>query len=456
MYIPIIYLLFTAEIIFILTIFSIGLLVYIYKLLQKQNTETPLPEVIEEPDESFDLSTSYREYIEIEMARNQEKLKQEARIEEEILSELENETDEESDTVEENEDDTKQDDSDIDIEALEEELTNDAEDSNKTSSNAPDEAQSQLLKIRDMFLAAEKSSAEYQEHEIHFWNEVYKGMQKISDELKTTIIEEHKKTEMDLALSGKPEIKEKVFYIETQGKKVDGEVNKLKDIIYEQENALNAMRKSVGEAEAGDTDQAIIDEINAQIAALEAQLSDSKMCMDVMEMENERLQNEVNQLEAQYMQELQNSSTTEVEVDSTIDLSELQDLVDQQEKQINELNATIDTLKIDADMAETMKKTITEFAHSSQEMMGCISILEDENKHFKQEIENLRAAGGTPVENIEATQNNEDIEALKSQVQTLEEDLIKKDVAYAQLQEEFDSIEKEYLSMYEAMHGDNG
>ena len=444
MYIPIIYLLFSAEIIFILSIFSIGLLVYIYKLLQKQNTSTVVEEITEGLDESLDLSTSYREYIEMEIARNHDKLKQESRIEEEISLELDDDIEGGADDISE---------SDTDETALE----TSTEENTSDKAKAPDESQSQLLNIREMFLAAEKSAAEYQEHEIHFWDEVYKGMSKITEELKTTIIQAHKKSEMDIALSDKPEIKEKVFYIETQGKKVDGEVNKLKDIIYEQENALNAMRKTVGDAEAGDTDQALIDEINAQIAALEAQISDSKMCMEVLEMENDRLQSEVTQLEAQYMQELQNApAPTEIEVDSTIDLSELQDLVDKQEQQINELNSTIDTLEMDASMAETMKKTITEFAHSSQEMMGCISILEDENKHFKQEIEALKATGNSSAEVSEDTPGNDESEALKSQVQEMEEELIKKDVAYAQLQEEFDSIEKEYLSMYEAMHGDNG
>ncbi len=436
MYIPTIYLLFSAEILFILLAFSTGLLIYVYKLSQRTTGETEAETLTPEVDEAFDLSTSYAEYIEQEMQRNQEKLQQQSRIESEDAADTE--TNEAETTADNTETDTPSDET-------------------GEQSAAPDESQSQLLAIREMFLEMEKSAAEYNEHEIHFWEQIYKGMESIAEKLTTVIHKEHKKTEMDIAVNESPEVKEKVFYIETQGKKVDGEVNKLKDIIYEQENAINALRKSVGDA-GSDVEQSLIDDINNQIAALETQLSDSKMCMEVLEMENNRLQEEVSQLEAQYLQQLQSAPAAQPPAtdnsDSTIDLSELQDLVDKQESQIHELNSTIDELKMDAQMATKMKETISDFAHSSQEMMGCISILEDENQHFKQLLEQqgISADDAPPVEPAE---NNADVDELKSQLQAMEEEIIKKDVAYAQLQEEFDSMEKEYLSMYEALHGDN-
>ena len=47
------------------------------------------------------------------------------------------------------------------------------------------------------------------------------------------------------------------------------------------------------------------------------------------------------------------------------------------------------------------------------------------------------------------------IAAKRRRIKHLEEELIKKDVNYAKLQDEFSSMEKEYLAMYEAIHGDN-
>jgi len=35
---------------------------------------------------------------------------------------------------------------------------------------------------------------------------------------------------------------ENVFYIETQGKKVNNKINKLKSIIYDQENSINGLQ----------------------------------------------------------------------------------------------------------------------------------------------------------------------------------------------------------------------
>jgi len=84
--------------------------------------------------------------------------------------------------------------------------------------------------------------------------------------------------------------------------------------------------------------------------------------------------------------------------------------------------------------------------------MSCIIILEEENERLQASTENEPL---TKAENEEST-DNEAPDATKTQIAGLEEELIKKDVAYAKLQDEFSSMETEYLAMYEAMHGDNG
>ena len=92
-------------------------------------------------------------------------------------------------------------------------------------------------------------------------------------------------------------------------------------------------------------------------------------------------------------------------------------------------------------------------------MMGCITILEEENERL------LEAASQVTDEpqkdEIEAeteapAANNEETAALQSKISELEEEMIKKDVAFAQLQDEFSSMESEYLSMYEAMQSTDG
>ncbi|HEX5635471.1 MAG TPA: hypothetical protein VFY78_00160, partial [Gammaproteobacteria bacterium] len=159
---------------------------------------------------------------------------------------------------------------------------------------------------------------------------------------------------------------EKVFYIETQGKKVDGEVNRLKDIIYDQENTLSDLLKALKHAEAehkGTENEEFFTALHAQASNFERQLRDAKTCMDVLELENTRLQDELHKLDA-------------------IKPGASESSMDQ--------NSTVD-------------------AQSTRES-----------------------------------------------IKKLEEEIIKKDVAYAKLQEEFTAMEKEYLAMYNAIHGNNG
>ena len=130
----------------------------------------------------------------------------------------------------------------------------------------------------------------------------------------------------------------------------------------------------------------------------------------------------------------------------------MKEVVEQQEDKIQNLIDTIESLEIDATQSEKLKETIGDFSRTSKEMMSCISILEEENERLKNS--NNEDTPATPESN-EQSINNEEADTLKSTIGKLEEDIIKKDVAFAQLQDEFSSMETEYLAMYEAMHGNN-
>jgi len=138
-----------------------------------------------------------------------------------------------------------------------------------------------------------------------------------------------------------------------------------------------------------------------------------------------------------------------------IDIDEIKGMVEEQKRKIEELIKTIDSLEISSTDTEKLKLTIHDFAHSSQEMMGCIAILEEENERLKANEENASNTIDNVEDNTKETQDNSGVDALNSTISNLEEEAIKKDVAFAQLQDEFSSMETEYLAMYEAMHGDN-
>ncbi|VAW60302.1 Membrane-associated zinc metalloprotease [hydrothermal vent metagenome] len=420
MQISFIYVLITAEILLLLSGLCAALIFLLVRKQKKPETiAEPLLQQSEEELDTIDLSNSYIDFLEQQIERNSKKLKQVESSEEESPSEQ-------------------------DISA---ETENAA-----PPSRPPDEQQSELLQAREAFLLIEKEAADKTEHEIHFWDSLYAGIKGLLEKYKNTQESTDTVAKTTDMSTHRVESEEKVFYIETQGKKIDGEVNKLKDIIHEQENALSGMKKAMASAEAERPDEsAAFDALRKNMQAIERQLNDSKMCMEVLEMENDRLQEEVDKMNARHNSLFEEGKEENAENDSLVDLKQMKEVVEQQELKIQQLIESIESLEIDTSQAEKLKATISDFSRTSREMMSCIVILEEEN-------ERLQAAANSSPDTDETTApaDEGEIDNIRSQVSSLEEALIKKDVAYAKLQDEFSSMETEYLAMYEAMHGNNG
>lgn len=392
MYISKIYILFTAEILLVLLAASISLIIYILKRPAQAKPDDSNDETEFEDIDDIDVTgTSYLEFLEHELVRNQTKTSQ---------------PDANENTL-----------SDTDADEL-------TETGNDNSTIEQDTTT--LLQLRKLFLETEKTATQQSDNEPLFWKKIYSGMQ--------AILEKFSSEENTLIINAQ-QSQEKVFYIETQGKKVDTEVNKLKDIIYDQENALSSLMKALKETEPHlSEDSALYQELEQQLTQLQQQLNDSKMCMDVLDLENQRLQDEIEKLESK-------GSTEDMDSSSTENIALLKETMESQSQQIGDLNQTITELKLSAEESERLQSTITQFTQNSKEMMNCIATLEDENENLHDKIRHLE----------NATASDELIDKVKS----LEEEVIKKDVQYAQLQDEFSSMEHEYMAMYEKVHGDS-
>lgn len=400
MYISKIYLMFTAELLLILLALCVTLLIYIIK---RPGTIKNIDVEAEPTDRS---NISYSEYLEKEILKNETKTEQQIKTEKESATE------------------------------------------NPESLPTEKENQSQLLKLRDMFLKTERSSAEQAENENTFWDTLYTGLKDISLQFKTVETEIAIVTEDSQIKTEKNS--EKVFYIETQGKKVDGEINRLKDIIFDQDNTLNSLKHAldgVSSHISDDNEEFTI--LRSEIAKFEQLLNDSKICMEVLEMENDRLQSEIDNLEHQVEAQANISAGDSTAISKNV--NQLKETLSSQEEQITELNNVMDALKLDAKETETLKTSIESFTRGSKEMMGCITILEEENDNLHQKIEELK----TQLESTTDSDENVPDDKLREKVTELEKDIIKKDVAYAKLQDDYSSMEKEYMSMYEQIHGDD-
>lgn len=550
MHIPTIYVLFSAEIVLVLLGITIFLLFYIKK-------QASIPTLDKADADSVDISNSYIDYLELEIEKNNSQsmnVETDEMEEQDVSDDALNDSEPESET-----------------ETLEKEAGLNEE---QTSASLQ---KSKLLEARNLFLSTEKTAAENAEDENAFWDAIYSGMQTIVEQYGSVQevpvpATEEKLEEIEDTKPEKKDEKEKVLYIETQGKKIDNEVNKLKDIIYDQENTLSSLQKALKEAEENQPEGADFESseefqnLKQQAGEFERQINDSKMCMEVLEMENDRLQEEVNNLEGRYDELFKKQAEVEAELakqkesgegEENENLNQMKEVLDKQEQQIVELNSTIDKLQLSAQEAETLKQQLSEFTRNSQEMMGCIAILEDENENLnnliselesqlenmptekvvvedgeasdnllkmqeelnkqeariselnetidelqltaeqaeklkatiadfsrssqemmgcitilEEENDNLQNMIGELEAKLEAapeasadvteglqeidmsaSANEEEVEKLKTKVKKYEKEIIKKDVAYAKLQDEFSTLEKEMKALYEK-HGE--
>lgn len=393
MYISKIYLMFTAEFILILLAVCASLIIYIIK---RPRSTKPSVETKTESTQA-----SYSGYLEQEMLKNESQTQQ--------LIEKES-----------------------------------SQPSEAGATNSDDEKQSQLLKLREMFLKTEFSSTQHTEDDNKYWNTLYSGLKDIGEQFKQ--LEIRIETEQDYVVTENKS--EKVFYIETQGKKVDTEINRLKDIIYQQDSTLNGLKSVLDRAsEHLSDDDEELNKFKTEVARFEQQVNDSKVCMEVLELENQRLQDEIDKLEHQL--EAQSEITAGDSAAISDNVNQLKQTLTNQEQQIDAMNQLMEELQLDADEADHLKSTISTITQGSKEMAGCITILEEENDNLHQKIEDLKVQIRSDAVNEDASS-----EELIHKIKTLEQEIIKKDVAFAKLQDEYTSMEKEYVSMYEKVHGD--
>lgn len=119
---------------------------------------------------------------------------------------------------------------------------------------------------------------------------------------------------------------EKTLIIEKSSNKVNTEVNKLKDIIYDQGNKINNLLKNL---KSNVLDSGLSTELQEQLKELERSQQETSMCMEILEMENHRL-----------IEELEN-----IHNDSSNDEPEMQLKIKELEQIIAEKDFELEALK---------------------------------------------------------------------------------------------------------------
>jgi len=127
---------------------------------------------------------------------------------------------------------------------------------------------------------------------------------------------------------------ENTLIIEKTSNKINLEVNKLKDIIFEQGNKINSMLTEKKGQAGSDSDHDLQD----LLSELEKSQKETAMCLDVLEMENHRLMEEIEVLE--------NSS-------SDTENLELQNRIEELESKLHEKDNALEKLKKEFNSVES-------------------------------------------------------------------------------------------------------
>lgn len=148
---------------------------------------------------------------------------------------------------------------------------------------------------------------------------------------------EHKiQNSLNIEITGghSTDVEEKTLIIEKTQNKVNTETNKLKDIIFDQGNKINNLLKQLKNntlSIEGDSD------LVQQLEALEKSQQETSMCMDVLEMENHRLLEELENLQAG-----NNNGNNE---ELTTKITELEKIIESKDRDLEQLNKEFDSIQ---------------------------------------------------------------------------------------------------------------
>lgn len=132
--------------------------------------------------------------------------------------------------------------------------------------------------------------------------------------------------------SGKPaSAEEKTLIIEKRSNKVNTETNKLKDIIFEQGNKINNLLKQLKNDTLSSGDDP---ELLQHLEELERSQKETAMCMEVLEMENNRL-----------IEELENIPQDVGDSELAAKVSELEKVIQLKDQELDKLNEEFDSIQ---------------------------------------------------------------------------------------------------------------
>lgn len=236
----------------------------------------------------------------------------------------------------------------------------------------------ELLKFRKRFLEIELEAHALENNPVAFQDRIAAGLCELVElmrpEPETVEAEADEETSADVEFEEAPD--------DTAGeddnrKTLDTseeEINHLKDVINNQQDAMSALRAQL-EEHAGIEG---MDSVLQQLKNFVKQSAELEKCLLVLESENERLK---------AAQDQGGDEAKSIEPADPAQLTGLKNMVGGQQETIGSLRKLIGELMPEADKAGQLEETLNQIQRTNQELSGCVSVLEDENTLLRNELE---------------------------------------------------------------------
>lgn len=218
----------------------------------------------------------------------------------------------------------------------------------------------------------------------------------------------------------------------------DAEIDRLREVINNQQDAMQALREELA-AHEGELED--LHKITDILDNYEKQAGELESCIRTLEQENERLK-------------ASKSGGGVAEPAEEAGLGNLKNMVDGQQSTINSLRKLISDLVPEAGKAQQLEESLNRLQRTNQELNGCVSVLEDENAMLRAELEQIKVqledseqeAEVAPVEaEAKSEQDKEGARELKIKIQELEALVEFKDAAIEELEKQYNALEAKYL-----------
>lgn len=146
------------------------------------------------------------------------------------------------------------------------------------------------------------------------------------------------------AINNKSVVTEKTLIIEKTTNKVNTEVNKLKDIIYDQGNQINNLMKNL---KSHSSDTPISEAMQKQLEALQKSQNETAMCMEVLEMENHRLLDDLENMQNSLSEEsIEGIEDEDMNVDQLrLKIKSLEKIIEAKDNEFEQMMAEFESVQ---------------------------------------------------------------------------------------------------------------